>query len=194
MTRHSRFRETGYPVPRRDTRNIRTVAHELLDWTYRRFSRKGEPVEVIKVIEFLGSEVDNGYPDFEIVEDSEIPGFVAKFYPDRMLFKFACSIWDAASDGDGEARYHIAHEIGHNALKHPSEAFGREFLNDIVVKDEDSEHQANSFADEYLMDSRLIARDCNVAAVMRQFGVDEPTASRRINNLTREKFWSAERN
>ena len=185
----NRYRETGYPVPRRELGDIRCRAHEFLRWTTRRFPRAAAGVPVVEVIEYLGSEVDKGYPDFEIRD--VIPGYVAQFKPDEHLFVIERDVWDAATDGEGEARILLAHELGHYVLEHPANAFGRQFFNDIVVKEEDSESQANLFADEYLMDCRQITPAMTAREIALSFGVDEGAALRRLDNLKREKYWKA---
>lgn len=189
MTRIRRYREVGYPVPHKDLRQIRIVAHQMHDWTAGLFPGRGSAIPVIEVIEYMGSWGSKDYPDYEILEDEEFPGFAANFSPDQMLFRFSLSVWDAASRGDGAARIDVAHEIGHCALNHPSLAFGRQFAHEIVIKELDSEWQANTFADEYLMDCRLMTRTTTVSEVMADFMVDEASAARRIHNLMREGCW-----
>lgn len=184
-----RYREIGFPVPGKSVGEIRTTAQKMRDWTKQRLPSDGLAAPATEVIEYLGSFVRHDFPDYEIVDDDKIPGFAANFSPDQMLFRFARSVWNGASRGDGAARLVVAHEIGHCALNHPSHAFGRQFAHEVVVKELDSEWQANTFADEYLMDCRLMTRMMNVSEVAAAFKVDEMSARRRIQNLMREGFW-----
>ncbi len=184
-----RFRETGYSVPRLEHHIIRERAQRMIDLTAHIFGQSNEPVPIVDLIEFFGSDPKLMLPDYEIVDDNSIPGFIAKYSPESFKFTIAQSCWDSATDGDGESRYHLAHELGHYALNHPSAAFGRQFHNDIVIKLEDSEHQANLFADEYLMDVRHMHEYRDPERMVSRFGVDERTACRRIRDLTREGFW-----
>lgn len=126
-------------------------------------------------------------PNFELFEPSELPHADAEFDPVENVLRIDDSVWDAACVCEPESRWILAHEIGHVWLGHYAAAglYGDEYT--IVDPDTDSEHQANRFADELLMDDREIDPSADgYAAIMRRFRVTQAMATRRLRELAHE--------
>ncbi|MDQ3368478.1 MAG: ImmA/IrrE family metallo-endopeptidase [Myxococcota bacterium] len=96
-------------------------------------------------------------------------------------------------------RFSIAHELGHLLLKHPSRdpselcrPYGATLFNAHVP---DYEAEANAFAAELLMPSKMLQRDCEVSPVdlevprriAREYNVSILASARRFTELASER-------
>ena len=190
-----KYRQTGFRVNRRDRRQIRQAAQYLRDFSAREYGLEGSAFDVTGVIERWGLLRARGsvdHPDFLIVEDNELPGRAGEFRPceegvghneQENLFLFPCGIWDAACEGDPEARETVAHEIGHCVLRHPKLTYARAYQDERVDWNGDSEWQANVFKDELLVDTRLVSNADGWGDFVRRFNVTQETAIRLIREM-----------
>lgn len=193
------FRETGFRVPTRTRLEIRERAQYLRDFVASEYGFVGDRFEVVRVIEKWGlmrAFGDAAHPDYLVVDDIELPGRAGEFRPrdeqldgdeHENLFVFRRSVWDAACEGDPEARETLGHELGHCVLEHPKVTLARAYHDEPVQWYSDSEWQANVFMDELLMDSRLIINATSWEEIVRRFGVTEESAIRRVRELINEK-------
>lgn len=179
--KNKRYRRSGYPVPRASRAEVRLAAHNLRDWVQEQFGWTDDPFPCVRLIEVLGASL-NG-PNYEEVLDNSLPGTDALWDPHEKSFRIRETVWDLADAGDPGARETLAHEIGHWALGHPPAAFYRRYDNGIVVPEEDSEHQADWFLEELLVDSRRISKADGIDTIQRRFGVSVDLAVERIRRV-----------
>lgn len=190
MTDH-RYREAGFIVPSKPRAIVRSTAHYLLDYVSQEFTWATAPFPVCALLELWASEcgprVGQHPPNLDIRDPHELPNAAAEFVPHLNTLRVDCDVWDSACNGNAESRRVLAHEIGHVVLKHYAAA-GLYRDNQVAVNPEtDSEHQANWFADELMMDSRLIKCSSDgVLAIMQRFDVSEGMATRRLRDLILE--------
>ena len=79
-----KYSETGYKVKRREPADIRALAQHLRDFAAQEYGLVGSRFDVVRLIEKWGlrrAQGDLDHPDFEIVEDSELPGRAAEYRP-----------------------------------------------------------------------------------------------------------------
>lgn len=187
MIKQRYYRQSGFVVAHRTRQDVRDEAHLLIDRVKHATGASSTPFPICGLIELWGSECGSrpgiDVPNFDIVEPEDLAHADAEFDPVSNLIRIDQTVWDAASDGDADGRWTLAHEVGHVVLKHYAAA-GRYLEGQIVHPDTDSEHQSNWFADELLMDSREIDihRD-GTSAIVTRFRVNEALATRRIREL-----------
>ncbi|MCU8017852.1 ImmA/IrrE family metallo-endopeptidase [Shewanella sp. SM72] len=168
-------RKLGLKVPPLSAATIEAAARKCRDL----FQIKKSKVDICRLIEALQQL---GLVELEIVEDHELQGEEARTYPNtgRMIIKN--SVYEAAAVGDGRARFTIAHEIGHLDMhRGVTPAFSR---GDHQVY-EDSEWQADTFASEFLMDSRLIRENDSAEHLVEKFGVSYTAACMKLKKMSR---------
>ncbi len=195
------YQQMGYRVARLARENITRSAQRTRDFAVSEYGLTGDGLDVVRLIEKWGQQRAAGkieFPDFRVVDDAELPGRAAEFRPrdlessddaeNEHIFMFRCSAWDAAADGVPAAIETLAHEIGHCVLEHPKVTYARMYHNDRVVKEEDSEWQANLFMDELLMDRRLISEHVGWGEIQRRFLVTKTSAIRRVRALMIERL------
>lgn len=107
----------------------------------------------------------------EIVEDEELPEACAETTPDKKVITLRQSLYCAATTGDKDALFTLAHELGHLYMHadQPS-TFARGSIS--YSREEDCEWQADQFASELLIDKRLLDTTWSVKKVMETFDVD----------------------
>lgn len=184
------YKRSGFRVARKARRVVRARAHYVLDLAKRDFGWSATPFPISMLLEIWSSEsgaiVGENSPNFDVFEPEEMPHAAAEFVPHENVIKVSRDIWDAACDGHHESRHVLAHEIGHVVLGHYIAA--GLYDDSIVVPETDSEHQANWFADELLMDVRHINLDRDgIDALVDRFGVSKTMAARRIRELILER-------
>ena len=110
--------------------------------------------------------------------------------PDRDYIALREDVFEGASRGEGRDRFTVAHELGHLML-HQSEnlVMPRRLPN---ARREPAifcqpEWQADTFAAEFLMDSRLCDEIEDEIVMARTFGVSVSAARRRVKSLRRAK-------
>ncbi len=192
MTTNDAYRKSGFVVPEKSRKTVRSYAHYLIDHVETEIGWKDrQQFPISDLLEMWSAEcgpnVGRDRPGLDILESNELPHADAEFVPHLNLIRVDEDIWDAACDGDSSARWVLAHETGHVVLKHYAAA-GLYCESDRAVKPEvDSEHQANWFADELLMDSRKInAISDGTRALTQRFHVSEKMAARRLRELILE--------
>lgn len=189
--REQRYRAAGFEVRRASRAYVRRMAHYLIDHVHDTTGWSGTVFPIVGLIEYWGSEcgevAGKDYPNFEVCEPYELPHGDAEFRAHTNTIVVDREVWDAAHSHDAEARGVLAHEVGHVMLKHFAAAGLYSDTLRVVDPETDSEHQANWFADELLMDSRIIEPNDGVAALMANFHVSSDMATRRIRDLIRER-------
>lgn len=159
------------PRSRNEIVNLATYARDALGITTAKVSICGL-LERLQHQELL---------ELEIVEDFVLDKDEAQAYPDKNLIKIKNSVYDAACDGQGHARFTLAHELGHILLhKNQQASYARGDNHHKIY--EDSEWQADTFASAFLMDERFIdrARD-TTTDLMNRFGTSHEAAAVRLS-------------
>ncbi|QSV13592.1 ImmA/IrrE family metallo-endopeptidase [Photobacterium ganghwense] len=116
----------------------------------------------------------------EVVDDHELGDEEARAFPDKDHIQVKNSVYEAACDGCGHSAFTLAHELGHLMLHKnckPSFARGTHKIY------EDSEWQADTFASEFLMDSRMIKNDATIEQLVDMFGVTPHAAQVKLSKL-----------
>ncbi|MDB5985233.1 MAG: hypothetical protein JWR16_286 [Nevskia sp.] len=184
------YRQAGFRVTRRNRQNVRAMAVAVLDAINARTGWSSAPFPISRVLELWSAEsgptVGDHPPNFDVMTATELPHCDAEFLPHLNLILVTEAVWDAATSHDPAARWVLAHEVGHAVLRHHVAAG---LYDDVsrVEPEKDSEHQANWFADELLMDLRLFnPTTTGTDALIEIFGVSELMAARRIRELILE--------
>ncbi len=166
-------RKLGHKVKPLKTATIESAARNCRD-SFRQFKPY---INICKLYEVLQ---ELGVLWFEVVEDYELGDEEARTYPNAKLIKIKNTVYEAAANGDGRARFTLAHELGHLDLhKNQEPAFSR---GDHQVY-EDSEWQADTFASEFLMDSRMINSTDTAQDLVEKFGVSYTAAALRLKKM-----------
>lgn len=184
------YRQAGFRVSHRSRKNVRARAISVLDAINSRTGWSSAPFPISRVLELWSAEsgptVGDHPPNFDVMTAAELPHCDAEFVPHLNLIRVTEDVWDAATSHDPAASWVLAHEIGHAVLRHHVAA-GLYDDTSRVEPEKDSEHQANWFADELLMDLRLFdPAITGTGALIKMFGVSEPMAARRIRELILE--------
>jgi hypothetical protein len=127
-------------------------------------------------------------PDFvyDVKSRGEMGQNLGLAAPDDDYICLREDVYDGLIVGDGMDRFTVAHEIGHLIL-HQREnlvfARGERRLSPLS----NPEWQANNFAAEFLMDSRLCAHITDETEMCRRFSVSMSAAKNRIRNIQRDR-------
>ncbi|MBD55350.1 ImmA/IrrE family metallo-endopeptidase [uncultured Pseudoalteromonas sp.] len=170
-------RKLGHKVAPLSTATIEKSAREYRD----AFQLNMKPrVNICALLEALqGADALT----FEIVEDEELAEAEATTYPNQNRILIRNSVYEDAACGDGRARFTLAHEIGHLILhKNQTPAFSRG-RHQVY---EDSEWQADTFASEFLMDSRFIKENDDEHSLMEKFQVSYTAAKMKLKKLNKK--------
>ena len=119
--------------------------------------------------------------EFFDARDGQKPAFVS-FTPEVVL-NVDRAIWDLARDGEPDARFIVAHEIGHLTLHdHFAKAFSDDPSDHVksVVKERSAEWQANTFAFYFLMPDMIVAAYRDVTELSVACEVTERIARLRV--------------
>lgn len=111
-----------------------------------------------------------GIIELEIVSKEEMPNEYGLTYPNKGIIKIREDVYDKAISGDGFGRSTIAHEVGHFMLHKGEVPYAREAGGNHKTY-EDSEWQANKFAQELLIDVRCIDNNATSYELETTFGV-----------------------
>lgn len=178
MKRQS-YNPKGIKVKARSRPSIRSDAHLVLDVIRAQMPIPSVPfVPIERVVEWMDSQ---GFFHLELEEDASMGDKAAELQPscnDVPTLIISDDIYDKACDNDNFARFTLAHELGHYFL-HSNQAVSLPRVRSAPVHKafEDSEWQANTFAGEMLVDSRLLYAICSSSSeVPAIFGVSKRTA------------------
>lgn len=109
---------------------------------------------------------------FVIICEANDPRLVGKYaltYPDQNKILISEATYDAAVDGDGRARFTIAHEIGHFFLHKGQMSFARSTNGNHKIF-EDAEWQADTFASHFLIDDDYLSDNDTPEYISNLFG------------------------
>lgn len=184
---YNQIRKTGIPVKARRVKDIREVANAVRKMF---FIDKTVNCPITSVLELFGTHF---FPDysFEVVDDNDpsLKGKFADTKPAEKHIRIKESVYNNACNGDGHARYTVAHEFGHLFLEHePDVTFAREMstIDDEIPPFRSSEWQADAFAAELLMPKEYVG-NMTVEEICEKFGVSYAAAEtrrRKLNTLS----------
>merc|ERR1711916_71906 len=134
---------------------------------------------IVECIELMD---EKGLLDFEVLDDLELGGVAAQVLRSQGAPKLQVqnSVYEEACDNKSFGRFTLAHELGHFFLHSKQSIPLTREMNPKAGHEayEDSEWQANTFAAELLVDSRLLrdARILSVEEISKKFFVSKQTA------------------
>lgn len=116
---------------------------------------------------------------YEVVESHLLGDDDARTYPDKGLILIREQVYDAAANGEGRARFTLAHELGH-LMMHRNISFAR--VNPLSPPKiyANSEWQADVFASHLLIPANLLSAYKNSEDVVRDFCVSWAAADLRL--------------
>lgn len=164
---------------------LRKIAVQRVAQTFRdSVGIAGGKINICALFELLQ---DMGFLEFEVVDDTELVGMEAQTKPDDEFIQIRQSVYDLAAKGDGHCRFTLAHELGH-LLLHKDQAAVSYARGEMPKHEiyEDSEWQADVFASELLMDSRLVDPNRSASEVANQFGTSVTAAAMKIREIKKK--------
>lgn len=141
------------------------------------------------VMEFLERVLDQKLSAvrLEIESEKEMGQYEGLTDPDGRFIALREDVYYKAWDGDGRARFTVAHELGHFFL-HTGRPMARASSRVKVASYRLSEPQANQFAAEILMPRNFIVQQDNVHTLAARHGVSLDAAGHRLRFM-RDKIW-----
>ena len=134
-----------------------------------------KPFPIMQFLELIMPQI---FPELnlEIPEIEEMPFKEGETIPGTNTIRIRQDIYRAACDGDGRARFTVAHEVGHFILHTPdSIVLCKMEEGQKLNAYEDPEWQANYFAGELLAPVYL-AKGMNELKIMIEFALSESAA------------------
>lgn len=159
--------------------DIRRVAQHVRD----SFKISGIYFPIVELVELMNH---SALIEFEIVENEEMPNDYGLTYPKRNKIIIREDVYDKAFAGDGFGRFTMAHELGHLLVHRQETVYARNEHGGNHKTIEDSEWQADKFAQELLIDTRLIRPDLSPYQIVDLCGVTLKAAETAHNSLKRE--------
>ena len=180
------IRKPGVLVPAMSKFAIRNKATSITA-KVRQVVKYDTVVPITQVLEQFGEGVFPGY-NFEIKDDADkmMLHYWAYTDPVSKTIYIRDSIYHKACCGDPQARFTIAHEMGHLFLGHGQGAvLARKAANADIPIYYDAEWQADTFAAELLMPANE-AKGKTCAEIQKAFHVSASAALARANKLKKE--------
>ena len=164
--------DTTYKAAPTSKRNIEEYANQIRE-------RCGfQNIKCFPIVHFLEIVLAQSFPDMSllIVEPEDMPYKEAETVPGQSLIRIRQDVYNAATEGDGRARFTIAHEVGHFLMHTPdSIVLCRMEAGTDMKAYEDPEWQANTFA-SYLLAPSALASGLTKREIMQQFQMSEKAA------------------
>lgn len=142
----------------------------------------------VDVAEILERMIGQNFIEICESNDLRLENKYAVTYPDKNLILIDEGTYDAAVDGEGRARFTIAHEIGHFFLHKNQMALARTTVGSHKIY-EDAEWQADTFASYFLIDDSYIneLNDLCPQNISEQFGTSYQAAKVYISKNSKRK-------
>lgn len=116
------------------------------------FKIRSPKVDIAMLMELF---IDKGIIEVCEQGDPRLAGKYALTYPDKDIILISEETYDYAADGDGRARFTVAHEIGHLFMHKGQMSFARSSTGSHKIF-EDAEWQADTFASHFLIDDSYL--------------------------------------
>lgn len=169
----------GHKVNPLSIKKIRNVAHQLKDM----FQIVEGYFPIVLFVELLHQ---SEFIELEIAEESSMPNDYGLTFPRKNKIVIRQDVYDSAVDGDGFGRFTIAHELGHLMLHKQEVVYARNQHGGKHKTYEDSEWQADKFAQELLVDTRKVLKSYWVSNIKDEFGVSGKAAETACRALQKE--------
>lgn len=169
----------GHKVRPLRIRDIRKAAQTFKD----SFHITGDYFPIVQLIELMH---EREWLELEIVEKELMPDDYGLTYPKRNKIKIREDVYDKAVAGDGFGRFTMAHELGHLIIHRQETVYARNEHGGFHKTIEDSEWQADKFAQELLIDTRLLRPGSKSWSIADQYGVTTKAANTAYNSLIKE--------
>lgn len=176
----NRTKPRGVRVVASNTKEIRTLALST-----RKALGLVEPwIDVIRLLEHQLPEFNVHY---DVLDVSEMHDDEARAFPDERVIHIRTDTYLELLAGKLRPRFTICHELGHIALRHRLQGFGRTANDHAHGFFEDSEWQADTYAAELLSPPDLVRRYCRCNSdIETVFGMSRVAAENRNRNLRGE--------
>jgi len=165
-----------FVVPGKSKREILTATYVLRSL----FNKLDEPyIRVERIIERLDT-VDPTF-QYQYWDNNAFPkGMEAYYDPATNSMHIPDITYNNAVNGEGRARFTLAHELGHYFLGHKA-VMARQ--DQIVPKYCQSEWQANTFASYFIAPPHILYKCANPYAVSTMFGMSKSAAKIAFDNV-----------
>lgn len=167
-----------FKVPARSWANVRAETEKL------RAAFGLEDTPSICVMTLLEQVMFNQFDmvRLEIWDRADMNGNEGETCPKGEFIRLAEDVYEKAYQGDGCARFTVAHEVGHWHM-HTNVPLGRVRPGERIPGYLASEAQANQYAAELLMPPKFFTPNDSVMDVMMRHGVSGQAASYRLEYL-----------
>ena len=169
----------GHKVKPLQTISIRKFAQHVRD----SFQISEIYFPIVQLIELMASLEQI---ELEIVEEEQMPNDYGLTYPNKNRILIRQDVYNQAVANKGFGRFTMAHELGHLILHRNETVYARNKHGGTHQTWEDSEWQADKFAQELLVDTRLIQPDFNSYQIADLFGITLKAAGTAYTSLKRE--------
>lgn len=143
-------------------------------------------VDIVGFLESIFMFDDTFY--FEVVSSDQLPrNTYARYLPLDNKMEILESVYNEALNGDGRARFTIAHEIGHYFLHKDTSSFSRRLSKKDIKAYEDPEWQANTFASFFLISQNAISNLKSPEAIAENCGTSYSAAEIAIRKAKKGK-------
>jgi Zn-dependent peptidase ImmA (M78 family) len=170
----------GYEVPARSWAEIDDITESMR----RKFGVLSNPYfDIVKLIETGMSDKLRMF-DIEYLLIAEMPDKYAEVTTCGKVLRIRQDTYVNACAGRGQARFTLAHELGHLILHCGKTGVYALASGQKVPGYSDSEAQANFFAATLLMPSKFFSKQDSVQSVMHRHGVSASAARNRLSYLS----------
>lgn len=173
----------GYKVKPRLTKDIRKFS-QLVRQEF------DLPDAWFPIVELTEALCANDAIELIILTQEEMPHDYGLTFPRRNLIQIREDVYDDAVRKGGFGRFTMAHELGHLLLHRNEPVFARNQSITDHKTIEDSEWQANKFAQELLVDVRHLDPYSTPELIAKKFGITGEAAKITSNALKREGILS----
>lgn len=162
----------GTPVPKRPRDEIADITQAI------RKKWKADQATLLPIVNLVETVAKEG---FEVQSYEKMGSNLGLTYPDQGKILIRSDVYDAACVGKGWAREVLAHELGHFVMH---QAIGMPFHQQsdaasALTVMEDSEWQANTFADLILAPLHIVKGIRKLEEIAQRCGISQETAFRR---------------
>lgn len=171
----------SFVVQPRSWHEIETIADRLRDQLN---LAKAPYFPVVDVMEQV-LDLTLGIVRFEVASHKEMDGAEGYTDPAGEFIMIREDVYETACQGNGRARFTLAHELGHLVL-HARMPLARATKGASLAPFRLSEPQANVFAAALLMPARFFMVNDTRQVVSKRFGTSLEAARRRIETLKKE--------
>lgn len=169
----------GHRVSPRSTKDIRGLANLLRS----EFNISSERFPIVELVEILAYQEEI---EFIITSLEDMPDDYGLTLPKKNIIKLREDVYDDAARGGGFGRFTLAHELGHLLLHRREVVFARNQCTSNHKPFEDSEWQADKFAQELLVDVHHVNPYTTINTIADKFSITRRAAEVTFSALKKE--------